>query len=195
MTDPRGVPLFGNDWVPAVGVLSIGLTSAWQEQLAQWVDVLADEAHHDRPDGGAYRMGVLMQCWAGLHRYAAAQSGADLPGGPSFSRVSEIVAEARRYVSRHLAEDLSLEQVSEQVDVSGEYLTRAFRVELGVPFHQYVIRQRLAHARRLLTEGDMPVTQVCLSSGFGSLSHFCRTFKRVFGQTPTSYRFSAGRHL
>lgn len=195
LRDPRGRPLFDLSWVPEAGALPAKLTPAWIEQLTQATTTLIEETLHPQPDGGAYRLAVLMQLWAGLHRFALAQG--DLSGltENGLARVSEIVDEARRYVRRHLTEDLSLDRVSEQVDVSREYLTRCFKTETGIPFHQYVIRQRLLRARRLLSETDRPVTAVCMDAGFGSLSHFIRTFKKAFGQTPSVYRRGATRGM
>jgi two-component system response regulator YesN len=171
------------------------LTPVWIEQIIRATTTLLEETLHPRPDGAAYRLSVLMQFWAGLHRFALAQGDLEKLTETGLARVSEIVDEAKRYVRRHLTEDLSLERVSEQVDISREYLTRCFRTETGVSFRQYVIRQRLLRARRLLAETDHTVTAVCFDAGFGSLSHFIRTFKRTFGRTPSAYRRTVNRGM
>jgi AraC family transcriptional regulator len=54
------------------------------------------------------------------------------------------------YIEQHLGEDLSLEAMAAEVSLSPIYLARAFRSTVGEPPHQYAVRRRVEHARRLL---------------------------------------------
>jgi AraC-like DNA-binding protein len=59
---------------------------------------------------------------------------------------------------------------------------------IGVTPHQYLVRSRLRHAARLLTETDIAVTDVAYDVGFGDLSNFVRTFHRAAGVSPLKFR-------
>jgi AraC-like DNA-binding protein len=54
--------------------------------------------------------------------------------------------------------------------------------------HQYLINIRLAHVQQLLIESERPVTDICFSVGFESLSSFSWLFKQRFGRSPLAYR-------
>jgi len=53
------------------------------------------------------------------------------------------------------------------------------------------VRTRLRRAARLLAEGDSPVTEVALDSGFADLSNFVRSFHRAAGTSPREFRRAA----
>lgn len=92
------------------------------------------------------------------------------------------------FVQAHLGQDLSLETLAQQTGFSPYHFARLFRQTTGESPHQFVLRQRIARAQRLLAERDMPVAQVALESGFADQSHFTQVFKRQLGLTPSVYR-------
>jgi AraC-like DNA-binding protein len=101
-------------------------------------------------------------------RYAARTSDADA------------VAEACRDIEHDAASRRHIADRARAVGLTSTQLTHAFRRYVGVSPHQYVIRWRLGDAADLL-EGGATTTDACYRSGFENLSHFCRTFQRVFG--------------
>ena len=60
-----------------------------------------------------------------------------------------------------------------------------FRQSLGLPVHQYVVRRRVDRARALLLEGQLPLCQIALESGFAHQSHMARWMRRLLAVTPT----------
>ena len=59
---------------------------------------------------------------------------------------------------------------------------------MGVTPHQYVMRERVGEAKRLLAKGHMSVAEVALTVGFASQSHFTDLFRRAVGTTPKRYQ-------
>lgn len=81
----------------------------------------------------------------------------------------------------------SVAALAREVGLTGASLSQAFRRHLGISPHQYVVRHRLARAATLLA-GGAAVSDTCWRSGFENLSHFCRTFQRVFGVRASAWR-------
>jgi AraC family transcriptional regulator len=92
------------------------------------------------------------------------------------------------YIEQHLGEDLSLETMAAEVELSPLYLVRAFRSTVGQSPHQYVVGRRVEHARSLLAGTGMPIADIALAAGFSSQSHLSNWFRRIVGVSPASYR-------
>jgi AraC family transcriptional regulator len=106
------------------------------------------------------------------------------PDGLSSARVRRLLD----YIEQHLGEDLSLESLAAEVNLSPLYLVRAFRSAVGQSPHQYVVARRVEHARRLLAGTALPIAEISLASGFSSQSHLSSWFRRLVGVSPAAYR-------
>ncbi|AVA24514.1 GlxA family transcriptional regulator [Rhizobium sp. LEGMi198b] len=74
------------------------------------------------------------------------------------------------------------------VGLSPRHLDRLFAEQLGVSFHDSYHRIRLDHARRLLEQSPLSISELAFATGFSSASHFSRAFRQHFGLTPKSAR-------
>ena len=92
------------------------------------------------------------------------------------------------YIKRHLAENLSVEKLSALACMSKATFFRVFKREFGLTPIEYIIRERLAEAKRLLRQPLASVADVCLRAGFNNLSHFQALFKKYEGLTPGAYK-------
>ena len=99
----------------------------------------------------------------------------------------DYVRQAREYLDRHYAENISLGQLARAVNLSPFHLLRVFRKEVGLPPHVYVTQRRIHAAKRLLLAG-FPIADVAVRTGFVDQSHLTNRFKRVVGVTPGQYR-------
>lgn len=82
----------------------------------------------------------------------------------------------------------TLEEVARHCRVSEEYICRLFQRFDQVRPYQFLMRQRMYHAARLLSEPRLLVKQVARELGFADQYQFSRAFKRVFGIAPTGYQ-------
>lgn len=98
------------------------------------------------------------------------------------------VARAVRYVREHLRDQDVLGGLLEDTARSRRWLERRFRDALGRSIMDEVIRVRLAKARELLRETDLPMPAIAAAAGFTDLNHLGRSFRRVLGINPTAYR-------
>lgn len=82
----------------------------------------------------------------------------------------------------------SVQRLAARLGVSDRHVRRIFEAEFGVSPLQYVQTRRLLTAKQLLTDTDLPVTQVALISGFASVRRFNAAFSQHYGMNPTQLR-------
>ena len=96
--------------------------------------------------------------------------------------------EAALWLEANAADAVSLEDAARAVGLSPFHFLRVFSAVVGATPHQYLLRLRLARAAKLLTDHDIPVTEVAFDCGFADLSNFARTFRRAAGVSPREFR-------
>lgn len=103
-----------------------------------------------------------------------------------------LIDRALAIVERNYAKELTDSAVAAQLGLSNSHFRHLFRQTTGQPFHQYLIAVRLEHARQMLLEQDISVSQVASAVGFQGLSHFSRAFTQRFQVSPTRLRRQVG---
>lgn len=101
-----------------------------------------------------------------------------------FHWYAERIEHARLRLEENLDADMTAAELSREVGMSMFHFTRIFAELIGMPPHQYRLRQRLKAARAMLLDGRN-VTETCFACGFGNLSHFSRSFARRYGVSPS----------
>ncbi len=106
------------------------------------------------------------------------------------STIAEPSAQILRRLLRLIEEqaDASLEVLAEDLGVSLRHLRRIVQDELGMSPQQLASEQRLQFAKSLLLDTELPVTEVALAAGFGSLRRFHEVFKQKYGVAPSVLR-------
>ena len=99
--------------------------------------------------------------------------------------------ETAQWIEANSHQPIDLDAAANQAGTSPFHFLRLFSKVLGVTPHQYLVRSRLRHAARLLTDDDIAVTDIAYDVGFGDLSNFVRTFHRAAGASPTAFRDAA----
>jgi AraC family transcriptional regulator len=100
------------------------------------------------------------------------------------------VASAEEFLRGHFTERVTLAQVAAAAGVHPVYLAREFRRVHGCTIGEYIRRLRVERARRQLRASDESLAAIAAGAGFSDQSHFSRTFKRLSGMTPASFRAS-----
>jgi AraC-like DNA-binding protein/ligand-binding sensor protein len=99
-----------------------------------------------------------------------------------------LVLKAREYIDKHKTEELSLANVAKAAGASVFHFCKLFHKSTGLKFTDYVARVRLEDARTRLLNPNLRISEIAYDVGFQSLTQFNRTFKRVFGQSPSEFR-------
>jgi len=98
------------------------------------------------------------------------------------------VARARVYIADRYADELSLGEVAQSVNMSAFYFCKTFKKATGMTFTEYLARVRVEKVRNLLLNPHKRVSEAAYEAGFQSLSQFNRVFRRIAGESPTTYR-------
>jgi AraC-like DNA-binding protein len=105
-----------------------------------------------------------------------------------------VVQKAREYIDNHKTEVLSLSAVARAAGASVFHFCKLFHKSTGTNFTDYVSRARIQDAKARLLNPNLRISEVAYDVGFQSLTQFNRTFRRIFGQSPTEYRANVSKH-
>ena len=92
------------------------------------------------------------------------------------------------YIMDHLHQELSVEELSDKACMSKPTFYRYFKKIIGVPPADFVNTKRMQMAKQLLTREPLAVGDVGHAVGYHNTSHFIRSFKKHYGQTPKQYQ-------
>jgi AraC family transcriptional regulator, regulatory protein of adaptative response / DNA-3-methyladenine glycosylase II len=110
------------------------------------------------------------------------------PGQAPVDALSRLAARALIRIDEGCLDDGSADDLAASLGVSGRHLRRAVEAEMGVSPIELAQSRRLALARQLLADGNLPITEVAFASGFGSLRRFNALYRARCGQSPSAAR-------
>lgn len=99
-------------------------------------------------------------------------------------------AATRAWALEQLHQPLPLAELAAHARMSVRTFCRRFKDETGLPPRQWLIQQRVDHARRLLETTDLPVDQVAHQAGFGTAVSLRQHLATTIGVAPLAYRQS-----
>lgn len=108
--------------------------------------------------------------------------------GDQNSQYCEAVRKSIIYMQEHMEQNITLETLGQVTSYSPLHIRRLFCQDTGLTPHEYLGRLRMEHARRLLKDSDILVSQIAAECGYASESHFQMLFKKIHGCTPGAYR-------
>lgn len=101
---------------------------------------------------------------------------------------SPMVAKAKLFITDHQGEEISLRQVSSAVNTSAFYFCKIFKQATGLTFTDYLARVRIEKVKNLLQNPHKRISEAAFEAGFQSLSQFNRVFRKIEGESPTTWR-------
>lgn len=97
---------------------------------------------------------------------------------------------AIQYINENYMNDLCIEDVASKVGLSSSYFSRLFKETTGKHFKNYLNSVRISVSEKLINEGQLPIIDIALESGFNSLRTFNRVFKELRGCSPSEMKKS-----
>lgn len=98
------------------------------------------------------------------------------------SRAMEIIR------SEYANPGLNVAYLAERLALSTNYLSALFHQRTEQTLSAYILKTRMAHARELLRDSDLPVTEISARVGYNNANHFSTQFKKSSGESPNEYR-------
>jgi len=98
------------------------------------------------------------------------------------------IARAVQFIKLHLSEDLTLDSIASQVELSASHLGHLFKKEIGTSVIDYVLEQRIEQAKKYIAEGKHRNYELAEKVGFRHYSHFSTMFKKMTGLSPSEYK-------
>jgi len=93
------------------------------------------------------------------------------------------------YLENNFARDIPVSEIAKAFSLSVSRISHIFKKETGLSLKNYMLQRRIVEAKKLLAEDcDMKVSKISARLGFCNFSLFNRSFKKITGMTPTSYR-------
>lgn len=106
----------------------------------------------------------------------------------SDNQSNRFVREAKEYMQEHYAEEISLQQVADQIGISGAYLSTMFSQNMNCKFIDYLNQVRIERACVYLEQNMFKTYEIAYRVGFNDEKYFSKVFKKVKGISPKEYR-------
>jgi AraC family transcriptional regulator len=147
---------------------------------------LLSELESDKERGSLYAdsLAHILALHLVTHYAAANARAIRLVGGLSGRKLRRV----EEFIELNYTQDVTLADLSSVAGMSTFHFAREFKRATGTTPHQYLLQQRIRHAKELLSNSEMPLVDVGFQSGFSHQSHFTRLFRKLTGTTPLSYR-------
>jgi two-component system response regulator YesN len=101
---------------------------------------------------------------------------------------NDAIEAAKKYIENNYTDNITLEDVSREVNISSYYLSRIFKEGTGENFIDYLTGLRMDKAKDLLATTQYSMKEICAKVGYSDPNYFSKTFKKNVGVTPTEYR-------
>ena len=158
------------------------------ERVRSLVGFAVEEGIDRRPH---YRELVALSVESILYILARAHAPQLAEGVPLTSRTEGVatgIETVREYLENNFDERITLKSLADRFSLTREHLCRSFTAAFGVSPIHYLNVCRYEHARTLLAETDMSVTEVAAATGYSSIHYFSRAFSGAAGRSPYEYR-------
>lgn len=156
-------------------------------QAAALIRTMYDEILMGCPSGSLYAESLTVALAAHLSSYYAMCVSINSPRSRLSQAQINIIID---YIHENLGTHMTLEQLANTIGVTPFRLCKQFKEIMGITPYHYILEQRIERAKTILAEvGDVvSITDIALSLGFCSHSHFTAAFHKYSGISPREYR-------
>lgn len=106
----------------------------------------------------------------------------------SKDRTHHLVKRAIEYIDNNCEKDISLNEISEELNISSYYFSKLFKDETQEGFVEYITKKRVEKAKEMLKDPDKTIKEIGSECGYSDPNYFSRIFKKATGMTPTEYK-------
>lgn len=129
---------------------------------------------------------LLLKIWEAI--YENENISESIPAAKATAHTQAQLQIMMQYIHKNYAEHITLADIAQTVSVSKSSALNIFNKYLRVSPVSYLINYRLKRAAKLLASTDSSIYSIASNTGFENVGYFCRSFKELFGVTPSEYR-------
>lgn len=108
-----------------------------------------------------------------------------------YGKEKKKILEAEEYIRENYTKDLNMATVSNYIQMNYSMFSYAFKQYTGKNFVNYLRDLRMEEAKKLLRETDVRINEISLRVGYANPKHFMKTFKGLYGVSPSDFRNNA----
>lgn len=98
------------------------------------------------------------------------------------------IKKALELIESNYHKDISLDEISETLNISPYYFSKLFKENQGEGFIEYLTRKRIDKAKLMLTDPEKSIKEIGIACGYSDPNYFSRIFKKSTGMTPSEYK-------
>jgi len=115
------------------------------------------------------------------------QINGEIKGNSMFECRNEI-KKALDYIENYYMKEISLQEISDNSNLSKTYFSQLFKQEIGKGFVEYLGEYRIEKARRMIENTDLKIYKISWDCGFNNYRYFAKLFKKITGKSPLEYK-------
>jgi AraC family transcriptional regulator len=174
--DPNPIDAFGR--TDAFFDVYVG---AEDTRVAALLDLMRSEIEAGCPTGSAYAEALSLALASRVACLCASAPCSERRVGV-LSRKQ--LARITDHVAKNVSDNLTIDRLAALANMSPFHFARCFKHTTAMTPHQFVTRERILRARKMLASTDQPIGDIAMSLGFASQSHFADVYRKVTGRTP-----------
>jgi AraC-like DNA-binding protein len=151
--------------------------------MEEWIDGLFDTAAHRLADTDLMISEAIMRILTRAIRLKQSEITA-----PRYGHHAEDISRAVDIIHSGYPQKLTIDYLAGCTHMSKYHFLRVFRSCTGQTPYEYLLSYRISESKKLLRNGDLPVSEVSYLCGFPDTSNFIRCFRRACGTTPNLFR-------
>ncbi|MDZ5605749.1 helix-turn-helix domain-containing protein [Bacillus pseudomycoides] len=101
---------------------------------------------------------------------------------------SRVIVTCLDYISKNIYNEITLNTIAKSVKLNPSYLSNLFKQEIGISLSEYIQKERIEEAKKLLTLTTCTIVEICTWLNFNDQSYFTKVFKKFTNMTPKQYR-------
>lgn len=157
----------------------------WQKEVLKNLLSVFDVQNTERI-GEIKTVELLLKIWETV--YENANISESIPVAKAAAHTQAQLQIMMQYIHKNYSEHITLADIAQTVSVSKSSALNIFNKYLRISPVNYLINYRLKRAAKLLASTDSNIYSIASNTGFENTGYFCRSFKELFGVTPSEYR-------
>lgn len=135
-----------------------------------------------KPVNNSMLEGTLQRAIQHLHQQR------ETPAQRPVTSTESLIEQVQFYIFDHISQEISRDDIAAYVNLSPRYLSTVFKRETNFTLSDYIRNERIAFAKRLLKQTNLPISIISENVGYDSLSYFSSVFRQIVGCSPREYR-------